>query len=350
MRPLFFLLAVSVMNMSFATAQETKTIQLKQEPAPYAPKTYYIANVTDSIPDSTGIGTLNEGGVAYPLALNGGMAAAVKSYIDESITEDKTQPPLILNIKNLHVEIKKKGIKWIVSIASTFAFYSGNQKLSQFSSSGQSETTGDPGEYLEKELRRAVQRNMEDFEKWWVQQKDKFAISDEVKINATIAKTTDMKSYIVYDIRRPLQQADFKGEVRDDLPEKATTFSGNLLATSSLVQKGQLVFSIAVTPYFDKTQSWFNPVNTNPMLLSHEQAHFDITAIKTCELVTALRKAVLTKENYQEGFKLLTQQYETQTAEEQNAYDTETAHGTIQAAQQAWQEKISQQVKASGCY
>ncbi len=338
---------ISVIHVS---AQDAKVIQLRQEAATYSPKTYYITDVTDSIPDSAGIGTMTDGGAMQKIILEDGTATAIKNYVDKNIAQDKSQPPIIMNVKDLRVDIKRKGAKWVVGITSTFVFYTGGQKLSQFSSSGQSEITTDPAEYLEKQLRRLIQRNMEDFEKWWVQHKDKFALSDQVKVNVTIGKTTDLKNLIVYDMRKPLQQSDFKGAVREDLPEKATTFSGNLFTTSTVVEKGQLIFTAVVTPYFNKEQSWFNPVNTNPYLLAHEQAHFDITAIKTCELITALRNAAFTKENYQERFQQLQQQYEAQTAEEQNAYDTETAHGTIPAQQQAWQDKVSQQVKACGCY
>ncbi len=350
MRSLFFLFAISLIGSSLASAQDIKVIQLKQEAATYAPKTYYIANVTDSIPDSTGIGTINDNGSVQRIALQDGTATALKNYIGQNIAEDKTQPPIVMSLNDLHVDVKKKGAKWTISIASTFAFYSGDVKLSEFSGKGQSEIAGDPGEYLGKEISRLVQRNMADFEKRWVQQKDKFATSENVKIYATTGKTTDNRDFIVYSLQRPLNQHDFKGVVQENLPEKATTFSGNSFTTSSVVQKGQLIFTVVVTPYFDKTQSWFNPVNTNAYLLAHEQAHFDITAIKTCELVAALSSASFTKENYQERFKQLTQQYEAETTNEQNAYDTETNHGTIPDKQQAWQDKITQQVKASGCY
>ena len=350
MRFLFFLLIISLIGLSRATAQEAKVIQLKPEHISYAPKTYFISNVTDSIPDSAGIGTINDGGAVQIITLQGGTATALKNYVDQNITQDKSQPAVVMNIKELKVEIKKRAAKWTVNVSSTFVFYSGGVKLSQFSGSGQSEISSDPAAYLEKEIRRSVQRNLEDFEKWWVQQKDKFALSDQVKINATIGKTTDNRDFIIYSQQRPLNQRDFKGTVQEDLPEKATTYSGNLFATTSLVQKGQLIFSVVVTPYFDKSQSWYNPVNSNPYLLAHEQAHFDITAIKTCELVSALRNATFTKENYEDRFKQLTKQYENETTEEQNAYDSETNHGTIPDKPQAWQNKITQHVKASGCY
>jgi hypothetical protein len=349
MRFLFFL-AVLGFSALYTSAQDVRVIQLKQEAANYSPKNYYIINVTDSIPDSVGIGTLDEGSGPQLIVLQDGTATSLKSYIDKSITQDKTQPPIVMNVKELRVDIKKKGTKWSVSIASSLVFYSGDVKLSEFSGNGRSEIATNPMEYLQKEIPRLVQRNMEDFGKWWAQQKDKFAISDQVKVNVSIGKTTENKNFIVYNLKTPLQQHDFKGEVHEDLPEKATTYSGNLFSTSYLVEKGQLVFTVVITPYFDMEQSWFNPVNTNAMLLAHEQAHFDITAIKTCELVNALRNASLTKENYQDRFRQLAQQYENETTDEQNAYDTETNHGTIPDKQQAWQDKITQQVKSCGCY
>ncbi len=350
MKTLFFILTISVISFFHASAQSLKTIQLKHEANSYTPKTYYISDVTTSLPDSVGIGSVNDSGVVEMLVIKDGAATAIRNYIDKNIKQYNTQPPVVMNIKELHVDIKRKASKWTVSIATTFEFYSGDTKLWQFTSSSQNETKGDPVEYLEKEIRHAVQTNMEAFEKWWAPQKDKHATSDQVKINATISKTSNMKNFIVYDLRRPLQLRDFKGEVRDDLPEKATTVSGHATTFSQSVQKGQKVINIVVTPYFDKDLSWFNPVNTNALLLAHEQAHFDITAIKVCELVNALRNARLTKENYQQRIDELEKLCKDETDNEQNTYDTETAHGTIPDKQQVWQDKISKQVKACGCY
>ncbi len=349
MKP-FFALLTFLLAAVCAHAQDVRIIQLKQEPATYSPKTFYIAAVTDSIQDSTGIGTINEGGKTQYIVLRDGTASAIKSFIDKSMPGDTTTQAVTFNIKKLNVQAKKKGVKWHINFSFRFLYTAGNVNLSEFSGSGQGETDGDPSAYIERRIRQSVQDNLSRFEKWWVAQKDNFPVSQSVKVNVTVGRVSDKKNLIVYSLQRPLQQADFKGEVQENVPEKAMTLSGNVFATSSEVKSGQMVFGIEITPYFDKDQSWFNPNGANTGLLAHEQAHFDITAIKTCELVNALRSAAFTKDNYLTLFEQLHKQYLEAANQQQNTYDTETNHGTIPDRQQAWQEKIKQQVKDIGCY
>ncbi len=349
MRISLFLLVI-LMSYLPVCGQDVRIIQLKKEQATYSPKTFYIAAVSDSIPDSMGIGIISEGSKTQYVVLQNGTAAAIKNFISGNMLEDTTTQPITLNIKKLDVQAKKKGAKWAISISFRFLYAVGEVNLSEFSGGGQGETDGDPADYIERKVRQTVESNLERFEKWWVVQRDNFPLSQAVKVNVTVGKSSDKKNLIVYSLQRPLSQADFKGEVQENVPEKAMTLSGNLFATSSMVQKGQMIFNVEITPYFDKEQSWFNPNGANTGLLAHEQAHFDITAIKTCELINAMRKASFTKDNYLVLFEQMHKQYLDLSNEEQNTYDNETNHGTIPDKQQAWQDKIKQQAKDVGCY
>ncbi len=345
----FFSLIVFFALFCEVKAQDVRIIQLKNEPGAYVPKSFYIAAVADSTHDSTGVGTINDAGKLSYIALQNGTATAIKDYIDRNIPQDTTAQPIALKIKKLETEVKKKGAKWSIKMSVSFVFSLDAANL-ELMGSESGETTADPVAYVDEHIRRTIGKELEQFEKWWLQNKDKFATSALVKVNVTLSKTTDKKNIIVYSLRRPLKQEDFQGKVQKDVQEKAMTASGNFFASSSEVQKGQTVFNVAVTPYFDRSESWFNTDNSNPYLLAHEQAHFDITAFKTCELVTAISKATFTKDNYAALFEQLRKQYLEEGNAEQDAYDTETKHGTIPEQQQSWQDKISKRVKEVGCY
>ena len=85
-------------------------------------------------------------------------------------------------------------------------------------------------------------------------------------------------------------------------------------------------------------------------MLAHEQTHFDITGIKACELVTAIRNATFTQENYVKLLEELQTKNSQEANEEESLYDNETLHGTIPDKQEAWEKKITEKVKTIGCY
>ena len=345
-----FLFVPVLLMLVVAVFAQGSVITLKQEHVAFVPKTYYISDVTDSIPDSVGIGTIYDGTKKQPVTIEGGVAAAFKKFIDHNITQDKGTQAVVLNVSKMDIDIKKKGASWAVSASMSITFYAGGIKLVQYSGKGSAELDSDPREYAEQFVRQTIEKDMSKFDGYWAEHKNSVAVSEEVKVNVIVAKTINKPNCIVYNTKRQLLISDFTGPIQDDVSELAATYSGIAFSTTGATEKGQLVINVTLTPYFDKTKSWFKEAGKNPVLLAHEQAHFDITAIKACELAEALRKAAFTKDNYLALFDQLQQQYVGQSNEEQNTYDNETNHGTIPDAQQAWQKRISLKVKALDCY
>jgi len=165
-----------------------------------------------------------------------------------------------------------------------------------------------------------------------------------------IGRTTDKPNCIVYSLQRPLSIADFTGPAEGQIEELAATYSGIGMGYSSQTQNGQVVLDLKVTPYFDKSQSWFKEEGKNPRVLAHEQAHFDITAIKACELAETIRNTSFTQENYQQLIQQLQKQNAKDANEEEATYDSETNHGIIEGKQIEWQARLKQKVREMGCY
>ena len=345
---LFFLVVLFVPPSLFA--QGVGAIKLKDEKVAYAPKSYYISEVTDSLNDSTGIGTMIDGGKKQKLVLQGGGATVFKKFIEENVTQDKSKQAVVMNITKVDIDIKKKGTIWVVNAAMSISFYAGGIKLVQYSGKGKAEMESDPGEYAERFMRQTIEQNMTRFDGWWADHKNDIPVSETVKVNVTIAKTINKPNCIVYSTQRSLLISDFAGPAQEDAPELAATYSGIAFSTTGATEKGQLVINVILTPYFDKAKSWFKEAGKNAVLLAHEQAHFDITAIKACELAEAIKKADFTKDNYLSLFDQLQKKYIGESNDEQNTYDNETRHGTIPDAQQAWQKRIALKVRAVGCY
>ena len=345
-----FLLILAVSGTLFAAnAQDVKTILLKQQHVSFAPKGYYISDVADDRPDNS-IGTLNEGGSSKRLVLQNGAGVSIKSFIERNVSQDKGTQPIVLHISKIDIAARKTGATSQVEGSTTFAFYAAGKRVAEYSGKGRGQVDADPADFIESFIRKAVENDLKEFDNWWAQHRGEIATADAVKVNVTIGRTTDKPNMIVYSLHRPLSIADFEGPAEGQIQEMAATYSGIGMGYTSQTQNGQVVLNVTVTPYFDRSGSWFKEEGKNARVLAHEQAHFDITGIKACELAEAIRNASFTQENYEKLMTELQKQNNKDANEEEALYDSETNHGIIEDKQIEWQNRLKQKVREIGCY
>src|SRR5439155_19680676 len=115
-----------------------------------------------------------------------------------------------------------------------------------------------------------------------------------VTVKVLMEKTTDDTNFIVYSISRPLQVSDFAAQPDELSLATAITNSGMLVTYDAETKNGYTDVFVHITPYFDKTKSWYRNKKQNPKTLLHEQKHFDIAALKACELVNTIRNYTFT--------------------------------------------------------
>ena len=344
MKRVFFIMLLAVQVVQ-ADAQ-SRDVVLKQGVVSYTPSSFYISDVMDDRADKS-VGTLKDGNKSEPIHLHNGTATAIKSLTN--VPYRKGAQAIVLHISTLNYTLRKQGRQWTGSSKATFVFYAAGKKVIEYSSSGDVEIPK-PEDYIESFLRQALEKDLKRFDAWWPEHKGAIPTIDAVKVNVEIGRTMSKPDVIVYSPQRPLQIRDFKGPADNSVIELAATFSGIGFLYSGKTEDGQVVLDVTVTPYFDISQSWFKENGKNPRVLAHEQTHFNITAIKACELVKAIKAASLTQENYAAKLKeLQTQNMEASNAE-QSAYDTETNHGTIEGKQHEWEQRISEEIKKAGCY
>ena len=229
-------------------------------------------------------------------------------------------------------------------------FFAGGIKLVGYYNNGQEQTDTLTDAFIDEFIRRATGECLVKFDQWWSTHKNEYPVSQQVKVNVNIGKTSSVPECIVYNANRPLTVGDFNGHVEIDSNENAVTFSGFDFLEAVSVKEGQLVVNLTITPCFNKSKSWFKVGAGSKILLAHEQGHFDITAINACELVEQLRHTTFTKDNYKTLIDELGKEYEQKKNDEQNAYDSETNHSKIMDKQLEWQHKISEQLKGLECY
>jgi phosphomevalonate kinase len=154
----------------------------------------------------------------------------------------------------------------------------------------------------------------------------------------------DSLDYVLWEKDRRLKYEDFKGV--QDTTFLVYGYPANGAAVTKIItsfarhENDKLTFS--VDNKFLKTKSWI--VNRKPVVLSHEQGHFDISEIYARKIRRAL--TVLLKAQSVEEL-ILTQTVNSLLKElnrYQERYDEETHHGFILEKQKTWEEKIKKEL------
>jgi hypothetical protein len=143
---------------------------------------------------------------------------------------------------------------------------------------------------------------------------------------------------------------DFSAAVDKSSKGDAETYSGIFIKYYYAHTQNQLMVTVSVLPYFDKGESWCREESRNDKTLSHEQIHFDITAIKACEMIRKIKSFSFTLANYSKELEKISNTQNQEAQELQEKYDLETSHGRNGPAQEAWKEMIYQSLANQLCY
>lgn len=176
---------------------------------------------------------------------------------------------------------------------------------------------------------------------------------------------------IAWSPDRALRWADFQGSVPDSAaPENAATTASVMrwsyayaVERSGDVCVYQLT-SIESTASFDSAASWVRPEHRTADVLAHEQGHFDLTEIHKLMFDEASRSLLGTSGPCRgRNGKRIARSVERDIADTlgrvyekiwsnhervQNAYDSETAHGMNEIAQQTWRARIAAGLRGRG--
>ena len=207
------------------SAQDIAPIRLQQRATAYIPRSFYVSDVTDSLPGKAAIGMVTDGSKKQPVTIQDGVAAAFKNYITHGQRRADNSQPVVMNVNKLDIDIKKKGSVWQVSAAMGVVFYAGGMRLVEYSGKGVAEVA-DPVDYVGGFISKALDNDLQRFDSWWAANKSRVPVSSAVKVNVTVSKVTTRPHHIVYNLRRPLQISDFTGPPAVDAPEFAATYSG----------------------------------------------------------------------------------------------------------------------------
>lgn len=349
---LFFSIILYSLSWSCLYAQDIKTIKLKQEKISYKPQRFYIVNVIDDRADTTNIGTMHAGirNKLTQINLQNGSSSSISRFLNENMVQDTNAAAIELHLIQLEISEKITGMKQQADLAMGVAFYINGNKLVEYSGTAFMQTGADASIYIETLIRQNLERSLKEFDKWLEQNRNSIVKNAAVEVQVEIAQSLDDPDQILYNKRRPLTFDDFRGPPDDLSIGAAATFSGVDMKYGTETQNGLTIVKVTITPYADRSKSWKKKEINSASILAHEQRHFDITAIKACELADSIRKHSFTTDNFRTDLKEMLRKTDKDATQMQLLYDKETIHGTDNKKQKEWNEKLSGMLDKISCY
>lgn len=148
------------------------------------------------------------------------------------------------------------------------------------------------------------------------------------------------ENFIYWTETYRLKWSDFRGHVDNSTNMKALTMSNVKMKSHSSDNE----FVVEVQCYFDRSKSWTKDT-THPMLLKHEQLHFDITELYTRMIREKL--AQIKEKDPQKKIDAASKIFQSlmhQGYAEQERYDKETNHGIIKEKQEEWMADVKKRL------
>lgn len=167
-----------------------------------------------------------------------------------------------------------------------------------------------------------------------------FSIHAKSEDNRSNAQKDDKR--FSWNENRKLSWNDFKGPVVTQNDESAAATCCSIGLTVDNDAAGEPVINVYNSFYINK--SWVKEDARIESVLVHEQGHFDLCELYTRKLRTRVAtidlKSATAKEDLMNIYSALSDEYETR----QQAYEQETAHGTIIHEQERWKEMIGNEL------
>ena len=351
------LFVLLVMAQCTVRAQETRIIKFRQQPLATRLSHYRVAEVKDDRADTGSIGSVRAGlfsKKSVSLNLPGGPARAITEFFGANLKQDLQSPPVSLHIAQLEVGEKTGGLKAESEVRMTIFFYAGGKKIMEYKGANSVQASLDATRYIEELIRKSLDNILQQFDSWCDSNKEQLTASlagPSVTVEVELKGDAADSDKIAWSFHRPLTLADFRARPDDLSRAAAVTYSGIDVKYSVQSQYGQTKVLVTMTPFFDKTHSWCRSGASYTLkTLMHEQQHFDITAIKACELANAMRSHAFTPENYVKELEQLYKIKEKELRDQQELYDSETHHGQLPVIQQKWESQIHDSLQGQSCY
>tara|TARA_R110002073_G_scaffold122928_1_gene266115 strand:+ start:3795 stop:4325 length:531 start_codon:yes stop_codon:yes gene_type:complete len=144
---------------------------------------------------------------------------------------------------------------------------------------------------------------------------------------------------ILWSPIKKLAWSDFKDKPSNISNAAAITASGITYSFSAQGTKDKMELDFKVDTHFYPDKSWYKPKLANPIILSHEQLHFDISEVYARKFRQILAKTKFTN-NAKSEVKAIYRNILRELNDYQNQYDSETNFSRDTVQQLIWNKKI----------
>ena len=339
-------------------AGTTPTLVLRPEPMPFTPKEFYVAGVTDARADRQAVAYLLVPGptpkapaVVHSMDLQGGTLPAVREYLRKSLPRNIKLRPLLIRIQEYRVTESAgtgNSVNGEVAVAMSFHLQRRTDTLDLVSYRGGIRYARSANQTVtaEQALRQSLVGAMQYLDNWMNREVDhNEKLARAVKVTFTDYVRNDKADTVFYTPDRPLVWDDFRDTPRPG-PYAATVFPSFAQEGRTTVKNGVIQLDLLLKVYVLKNASWVRPGSLEDYGLKHEQRHFDLVKLVAERFKRKVLADTLTVEDYdgQIGYEYLESYREMNRLQEQ--YDSETRHGLDREAQERWNRRIDEELKA----
>lgn len=357
-----FLLVTLICGAATQPTVKMAPITLRNEPLNFAPKEFYIAEVTDERTDRKAVAylipapatpTLPLATAVQPVDLQGGGLVAIREFTRQSWPQNTKLRPLIIRLKECKI-VETPGAKGRVdgriSVAMAFDYRREGKPvhLAEYRGGARYSRPASSLTVVEPTLRQSLIAALRYIHIWMEQEagrNEKLATGIKVNFTDYIRHAED--DTVFYTPSRPLNWNDFTATPRGTR-YAALVFPGFAYQGGSEVVNGIIQLNLAVKVYVIRSSSWVKDAARDAYSLNHEQRHFDIVKLVAERFKRKIQPDSLTLEDYNSlvQYKFIESFREMNRLQEK--YDGETGHGTNTAAQAAWNQRIDADLRKFG--
>jgi hypothetical protein len=332
-------------------------IELKVPQQLFVPNEFYIKGLLDERTDRSPVAflvpSISSGNQLQTVDLKGGAIPALENFMFNSLPQNPALRPVVVKIKDCKimetlVDNQKGVVEGQVFLDFAFELVRGDDlvHLLDFQGGMSYKRGARQHAVIEPVFRQSLGNALNYFNNW---------IEKEAPVNEKLAKNVkvSIRDYrhdydddtVFYDPQRPLRWTDFRGRPRFS-QYAASIFASISYEGNSEVVGGEVHLDLILKTYMLKSSSWVRGQNPDGHGLNHEQRHFDIAKIVTERLREKISQLELLPHNFDRviSYHYLEAYREMNRLQEQ--YDKETSHGMNKSAQERWNRKIDDELKA----
>jgi len=334
-------------------------IVLKPITTPITPKEFFVAGVVDERRDRKAVtylipptSTPAKPGPAQPVDLEGGGLPAIRQFILQGMRRNMKLRPVVVRVKEFKLTETANASGWVdgqASVVLTFDIQNEGKTMRSVDYKGGARYRRHPNQFtvIEPTLRQSLTDALKYLNGWMEQNAHHTEeLAQGLKVTfKDFTQNTDPDT-LFYNPKNPLAWSDFRAEPRGGR-FAAAVFPSFAYEGESKTINGVVHLTITVKVFVVRDASWVR-AGRDDHGLNHEQRHFDIVKIIAERFKQKIKPSALTVEDYNSiiQYEFLESWREMTRLQEQ--YDSETGHGTNHASQEAWNQRIDEDLRKFG--